>query len=68
LNDPKVKALPWKSVGTTVAKIGGIIIAPYIFIPLIGADYAAGKVKTKDGESACLEYQKTHKMEKRPQN
>jgi hypothetical protein len=28
----------------------------------------AGKVKIKDGESACLEYQKTHKMEKEPQN
>jgi uncharacterized protein involved in outer membrane biogenesis len=68
LNDPKVKTLSWKSAGTTAAKIGGIIFAPFIFIPLTAADYAAGKVKTKDGESACLEYQKTHKMEKRPQN
>jgi len=24
-------------------------------------------VKVKDGKSACLEYQKTRKMEKRPQ-
>ncbi|MEE9527503.1 MAG: AsmA family protein, partial [Syntrophobacteria bacterium] len=68
LNDPKVKTLSWKSAGTTAGKIGGIIFAPFIFIPLTAADYAAGKVKTKEGESACLEYQKKHKMEKRPQN
>jgi uncharacterized protein involved in outer membrane biogenesis len=68
LNDPEVKALSWKSAGTTVAKVGGIIFAPFIFIPLTAADYAAGKVKSKDGESACLEYQETHKMEKKPQN
>jgi hypothetical protein len=67
LNDPKVKTLNWKSAGKTVAKIGGIIFAPFIFIPLTAADYAAGKVKTKNGESACLEYQETHKMEKSPQ-
>jgi hypothetical protein len=68
LNDPKVKTLSWKSAGTTAGKVAGIIFAPFIFIPLTAADYAASKVKTKDGESACLEYQKTHKMEKRPQN
>ncbi len=68
LNDPKVKTLPWKSAGTTVAKIGGIIFAPYIFIPLTAADYAASRVKIGDGKSACLEYQKTHKMEKQPHN
>jgi len=68
LNDPKVKTLSWRSAGITAGKIGGIIIAPFIFIPLTAADYMAGKVKIKDGESACLEYQKTHKMEKRPQN
>jgi len=68
LNDPKVKGVPWKSAGTTVAKIGGIIFAPYIFIPLTAADYAAGRVKSSDEESPCLEYQKKHKMEKKPQN
>jgi uncharacterized protein involved in outer membrane biogenesis len=68
LNDPKVKGVPWKSAATTVAKIGGIIFAPYIFIPLTAADYAASRVHTDDEESPCLEYQKTHKMEKRPQN
>jgi len=68
LNDPKVKTLPWKSAGITAAKIGGIIFAPYIFIPLAAADYLAGQVKIEDGKSACLEYQKTRKMEKRPQN
>jgi hypothetical protein len=66
LNDPKVKTLPWKSAGITAAKIGGIIFAPFIFIPLTAADYAAGKVESKDGKSACLEYQKKHKLEKRP--
>jgi uncharacterized protein involved in outer membrane biogenesis len=68
LNDPKVKGIPWKSAGITAAKVGGIIFAPFIFIPLTAADYAAGKVESKDGKSACLEYQKTHKMEKKPQN
>ncbi len=67
LNDPKVKTLPWKSAGITAAKVGGIIFAPFIFIPLTAADYAAGKVKSKDGKSACLEYQKTHQIEKKPQ-
>ncbi|MEE9120831.1 MAG: AsmA family protein [Syntrophobacteria bacterium] len=68
LNDPKVKALPWKSAAITAAKVGGIIFAPLIFIPLTVADYAAGRVKSNDEESSCLEYQKTHKMEKKPQN
>ena len=68
LNDPKVKGVPWKSAGKTVAQIGGIIFAPYIFIPLTAADYAAGRVDMSDEESPCLEYQKTHKMEKKPQN
>jgi hypothetical protein len=68
LNDPKVKTLSWKSAGTTAGKVAGIIFAPFIFIPLTAADYAAGKVKSKDGESACLEYQKTHKMEHGPHN
>jgi uncharacterized protein involved in outer membrane biogenesis len=67
LNDPKVKTLPWKSAGITAAKVGGIIFAPFIFIPLTAADYAAGKVQSKDGKSACLEYQKTHQSEKKPQ-
>jgi len=66
LNDPKVKTLPWKSAGITAAKIGGIIFAPYIFIPLAAADYLAGQVTIKDGKSACLEYQKARKLENRP--
>jgi hypothetical protein len=63
LNDPKVSTLPWKSAAITAAKIGGIIFAPYIFIPLTAADYLVGKVRTGNGESACLEYQKVHEME-----
>ena len=68
LNDPKVKTIPWKSAAITAGKVGGIIFAPFIFIPLTAADYLAGQVKVENGKSACLEYQKTHKMEKRPQN
>ena len=67
LNDPEVKGIPWKSAGIAVAKVGGIIFAPLIFIPLTAADYAAGKVGGKNGKSACLEYQQTHKMEDRKQ-
>jgi len=63
LNDPEVKAIPWKSAAITAGKVGGIIFAPFIFIPLTAADYLAGQVKIKDGKSACLEYQKTHEME-----
>jgi hypothetical protein len=67
LNDPKVKTIPWKSAAITAGKVGGIIFAPFIFIPLTAADYLAGQVKIENGKSACLEYQKTRKMEKRPQ-
>jgi hypothetical protein len=66
LNDPKVKAIPWKSAAITAGKVGGIIFAPFIFIPLTAADYLAGQVKIEDGKSACLEYQKTHELENRP--
>jgi hypothetical protein len=37
LNDPKVKAIPWKSAAITAGKVGGIIFAPFIFIPLTAA-------------------------------
>ncbi|UCE83859.1 MAG: AsmA family protein, partial [Deltaproteobacteria bacterium] len=61
LNDPEVEALSWKSAAITAGKVGGIVFAPFVFIPLTAADYLGGKVKSNDGESACLEYQKTHK-------
>jgi uncharacterized protein involved in outer membrane biogenesis len=63
LSDPKVKAVPWKSAAITAGKVGGIIFAPFIFIPLTAADYLAGQVTIKDGKSACLEYQKAHELE-----
>jgi len=63
LNDPKVSAIPWKSAAITAGKVGGIIFAPFIFIPLTAADYLAGQVKISNGKSACLEYQRVHKME-----
>jgi hypothetical protein len=66
LNDPKVEATPWKSAAITAGKVGGIIFAPFIFIPLTAADYLAGKVHIEDGKSACLEYQKTYKLENKP--
>jgi hypothetical protein len=65
LNNPRVKTIPWKSAALTAGKVGGIIFAPFIFIPLSAADYLAGKVKIKDGESACLEYQKTYNTKNR---
>jgi len=67
LNDPKVKAIPWKSAAITAGKVGGIIFAPFIFIPLTAADYLAGQLTIKNGKSACVEYQKTREMEKGPQ-
>jgi hypothetical protein len=67
LNDPKVKTIPWKAAALTATKVGGIIFAPFIFIPLSAADYLAGQVKIKDGESACLEYQKRRKIQQSQQ-
>jgi hypothetical protein len=67
LNDPEVKAIPWKSAAITAGKVGGIIFAPFIFIPLSAADYLAGQVKIEDGKSACLEYQKSRKIEQSQQ-
>jgi hypothetical protein len=64
LNDPSVKALPWKSAATTYGKYAGIIFAPYIFLPLTAADYLVGILKSKVKKSPCLEYQKSHKMKK----
>jgi uncharacterized protein involved in outer membrane biogenesis len=65
LNDPKVIALPWKSAATTIAQIGGIILAPYIFLPLTAAEKVAGEVTSRSGKSPCLEYQETHDLENR---
>jgi len=67
LNDPEVKAIPWKSAAITAGKVGGIIFAPFIFIPLTAADYLAGQVKIENGKSACLEYQKARKLEQSQQ-
>jgi hypothetical protein len=67
LNNPKVKTIPWKSAAITAGKVGGIIFAPFIFIPLTAADYLAGQVKIDDGKSACLEYQKSREMEQSQQ-
>ena len=64
LNDPSVKAIPWKSAATTYGKYAGIIFAPYIFLPLTTADFLLGKLKPEDKQSTCLEYQKRHKMKK----
>ncbi len=64
LNDPSVKALPWKSAATTYGKYAGMIFLPYIFIPLTAADYLVGNLKSKAVKSPCLEYQKSHKMKK----
>jgi hypothetical protein len=59
LNNPEVKALSWKSAAISLGQVGGIVLAPFVFIPLTAADYLGGKVTSKNGESACLEYQKS---------
>lgn len=68
LNDPKVSTLPWISAAKTAITVGAIVfapLAPFIVIPAASAWYLAGKVNIKNGESACLEYQKAHKLENR---
>jgi hypothetical protein len=64
LNNPVVKALPLKSAVTTYGAYGGMVLAPFIFLPLAAADHVAGSLKSKGKESPCLEYQKTYKKGK----
>ena len=65
LNDPKVSTLPLISGAKTAITVGAIVLAPlapFIVIPAASAWYLAGKVNIENGESACLEYQKAHKL------
>jgi hypothetical protein len=64
LNDPSVKALPLKSAVTTYGIYGGMVLAPFIFVPLAAADQVAGRMISDSKESPCLEYQKAYKKEK----
>jgi hypothetical protein len=67
LSDPKVSMLPLKSAATTIAQIGGIIFAPYIFLPLTAADHLTGSLGGDDGKSPCLEYRETRVIENKSQ-
>jgi hypothetical protein len=67
LNDPKVKTVPVKSAAKIAVAVGGIILAPWVAIP-VAAYYLLGKVNIKNGESACLEYQKAQEKEEEQQS
>jgi uncharacterized protein involved in outer membrane biogenesis len=64
LNNPSVKALPLTSAIKTYGTYGGMLLAPFIFVPLAAADQVAGRMISDKQESPCLEYQKAHKKEK----
>jgi len=55
LNDPSVKVIPWKSAATTY---GPLLFGPFIFAGVTAADYLGSKIKGKEKESPCLEYEK----------
>jgi uncharacterized protein involved in outer membrane biogenesis len=61
LNNPSVTAIPWKSAVTTFTTYGGMILAPYIFLPLSAAGHMIPTLKGKFDESPCLEYRQAHK-------
>lgn len=54
LNDPSVKVIPWKSAATTY---GPLLFGPFIFAGVTAVDYLGSKIKGKEKESPCLEYE-----------
>ena len=54
LNDPSVKALPWKSATTTY---GSLLFGPFIFAGVTAADYLGSKILRKAKEAPCLQYE-----------
>jgi uncharacterized protein involved in outer membrane biogenesis len=55
LNDPSVKVIPWKSAATTY---GPLLFGPFIFAGVTAVDYLGSKIKDKEKESPCLEYER----------
>ena len=67
LADPDVSAIPWKSAGTSVAKYGSLVFAPYVFFGAAAADFLTGALPLKgEGKSPCLEYEEMRKQENEP--
>jgi uncharacterized protein involved in outer membrane biogenesis len=56
--DPKVRAIPVDQAALLVGTVGGMVLAPYIFVPAAGINYLWGLVKSmakKPDRSPCLE-------------
>jgi hypothetical protein len=58
LNNPSVETIPLKSAMSKFATYGGMVFAPYVFVPLVAAERLTGWQKDKRGESPCLKYQR----------
>lgn len=73
LNDPKVTAIPAKSLAVTVGKMGTLLFAPYVVAGIVAGEYTSGAMKSGDEDTtACRDYvtgkrQKHKAQEKDPE-
>lgn len=60
LNDPKITAIPVKSLAVQTGKFSTLLFAPYVFAGIVAGQYATGRAQNKGRDaSVCLEYLKT---------
>ena len=61
LNDPRITAIPVKSLALQAGKLGTLLFAPYVFAGILAGEYATGELKRSGNDSsACLKYLATH--------
>ncbi len=60
LNDPRITAIPAKSLAVQAGKLGTLLFAPYVFAGILAGEYASGELKRGgDDASVCLKYLET---------
>ena len=60
LNNPRVTAIPVKSLAVQAGKLGTLLFAPYVFAGIVAGEYASGELKRGgDDSSVCLKYLET---------
>lgn len=65
LNNPSVKAMPWKSAAATY---GSLFFGPYVFAGVMAVDFLTDAVRNDGIASPCLEYEKKHDQDQKPGN
>ena len=67
LNDPKITAIPVKSLAVETGKFSTMLFAPFVFAGIVAGQYASGKkAKNRGGDAAvCLEYLETQQKRRR---